>query len=46
MQEEVEYRIVVLIEGCAKLSERELRQALSKLMQEYQRGSIPYPAAK
>ena len=37
MQEEVEQRIVVLIEGCAKLSERELRQALSKLMQEMQK---------
>ena len=37
MQEEVEHRIVVLIEGCAKLSERELRQALAKLMQEIQK---------
>ena len=34
MQEEVEQRIVVLIEGCAKLGAREFRQALSKLLQE------------
>lgn len=34
MQEEVEQRIVVLIEGCAKLSEQELRKAITKLLQE------------
>ena len=46
MQEEVEHRIVVLIEGCAKLSERELRQALSKLMQEYQKRQHTAPSGK
>lgn len=34
MQEEVEQRVVVLIEGCAKLSEQELRKAITKLLQE------------
>ena len=34
MQEEVEQRIVVLIEGCAKLSEQELRKAITKLLQD------------
>ena len=46
MQEEVEHRIVVLIEGCAKLSERELRQALSKLMQEMQKRQHTAPSGK
>ena len=46
MQEDVEHRIVVLIEGCAKLSERELRQALSKLMQEYQKTRHIAPSGK
>ena len=46
MQEDVERRIVVLIEGCAKLSERELRQALSKLMQEYQKRQHTAPSGK
>lgn len=46
MQEDVEHRIVVLIEGCAKLSERELRQALSKLMQEYQKRQHTAPSGK
>ena len=46
MQEEVEHRIVVLIEGCAKLSERELRQALTKLMQEYQKRQHTAPSGK
>ena len=46
MQEDVEHRIVVLIEGCAKLSERELRQALSKLMQEYQKRQHTSPSGK
>ena len=35
MQEEVEQRTVILMENCAKLTERELRQALSKLLEEY-----------
>jgi hypothetical protein len=34
VQEEVEQRVVVLIEGCAKLSEQELRKAITKLLQE------------
>ena len=34
MQEEVEQRIVVLIEGCAKFSDQELRKAITKLLQE------------
>ncbi len=46
MQEDVEHRIVVLIEGCAKLSERELRQALSKLIQEYQKRQHTAPSGK
>lgn len=46
MQEEVEQRIVVLIEGCAKLSERELRQALTKLTQEMQKRQHTAPSGK
>ena len=35
MQEEIEHKTVVLIENCAKLTERELRKAISKLLQRH-----------
>ena len=46
MQEEVEHRLVVLIENCSKLTARELRRALEKVLAQIKAEADRYTAKK